>query len=145
MAAYTYAILLLIFLSLTLTGYGKPRSSFRICLLSNKKVSCRVYLGYSVRKRQKFSKTRCPYNTNGLATFNIVQLCGDVQPNPGPDDGALKPTGNLINRVTVGASIPTIVSSYRPRILRNFRRQACVSNLINVQPDKTMKDISCKL
>ena len=80
-------------------------------------MSCRVYLGYSVRNRQKFSKTRCPYNTNGLATFNIVQLCGDVQPNPGPDDGALKPAGNLINRVTVGASIPTIVSSYRPTIL----------------------------
>ena len=72
------------------------------------------------------SKTRCrPYNTNGLATFNIVRLCGDVQPNPRPDDGALKPTGNLTNRITVGASVPTIVS-YRPRIVRNFRRQACL-------------------
>ena len=81
-AANTYVILLLFLLSLILTGYGKPRSSFRTCLLSNKKASCRVNLGYGVRNRQKFSKARCPYNTNGLATFNIVQLCGDVQPNP---------------------------------------------------------------
>ena len=96
--------------------------------------------------RKKFSKRRTLYDTNGQATYNneVIQLSGDVHPNPGPVSKIISKPVNRKYNSPKESSIPTIISTLRTRISTNFRRQACPTNLIYVRPDLTARNAACK-
>ena len=45
------------------------------------------------RGQAGFTKSRVAFYSNCTATFNFnyIRLCGDVNPNPGPDPGSRSP------------------------------------------------------
>ena len=58
-----------------------------------------IWLQCIARKRKrklKYSQNSTTYYANSCATFNII-LSGDIEPNPGPEQSGLNPTGDTRN------------------------------------------------
>ena len=134
------------FYSLQHLGTEGSCLTFSTRILTKEFGGCTNFTEFYPGIRKKFSKRRTLYYTNGQATYNneVIQLSGDVHPNPGPVSKIISKPVNRKYNSPKESSISTIISTLRTRISTNFRRQACPTNLIYVKPDLTARNAACK-